>query len=308
MKNGTIKVKFSNGFGNNMFQYCFGRLLAEYHNLNFSHDAIPELNIKKEDYKFKKEWKTVKFKASSNREAKIYDRNHIQWFSDKYKKHNFDFYSFMFYFEDYSLYTPHVDRIRKWFPEVKKTNYDDLVLHFRLKNRLVWETHYKNFIKPSSYRDMIKSNFKFKKLYIVTDMDIWKHVDEKYIKKLHNEVKIKYKSNPTKFISLSKSIKYMNELVDNLKEFKPILHNSKKFIDDFNFIRSFDQIMFKNSTFAWWASFLSNASKVSPFKLWKPGKGKKKNRNLGKVDLLGWFGWGEMDDLLNKKAVINASS
>ncbi|KKL24607.1 hypothetical protein LCGC14_2413610, partial [marine sediment metagenome] len=32
MKKGTLKMKFSKGFGNNLFQYAFGRLLAEYHN------------------------------------------------------------------------------------------------------------------------------------------------------------------------------------------------------------------------------------------------------------------------------------
>ena len=48
MKKGTLKIKFSNGFGNNLFQYCFGRLLSEYHNLNYSHPSLPEFKIKEE--------------------------------------------------------------------------------------------------------------------------------------------------------------------------------------------------------------------------------------------------------------------
>ena len=91
----------------------------------------------------------------------------------------------------------------------------------------------------------------------------------------------------------------MNGLVESLKEFKPILHHSPNLVDDFNFIRSFDQIMFKDSTFAWWASVLSQASKIGVFGPWKPGKGKKKNRNLGKADFPGWFPWGREEDLLN---------
>ena len=300
MKKGTLKMKFSNGFGNNLFQYSFGKLLSEYHGLNYSHDAIPEMGIKAKSYKYNKKLKTVKFKANSNRDAKIFDKNHQQWFCKDFKNHNFNFYDFMFYFEDYTIYKPYLDKIRSWFDPVKKTNTGDLVIHFRLKNRLVWGTHYKNFIKPERYRDIIKSNFKFNKLYIVGDMDRWDYVNKKDVEKIKKEVAIKYKSNPTKFISTDASIEYVNGLVNSLKEFGPILKHSKRFIDDFNFIRSFDQIMFKNSTFAWWASVLSEASKVGAFGLWKPGKGRDKNRNLGKADFPGWFSWGEVNDLMKR--------
>ena len=109
MQKGTVKIKFSKGFGNNLFQYSFGRLLAEHHGLNFDHDAIPELGIKKEEYKFNKKLKTIKFKANSNAEAKKYDKDHLRWFSKEYKNCNFDFYSFMFYFDDYNIYKPYIE-------------------------------------------------------------------------------------------------------------------------------------------------------------------------------------------------------
>ena len=94
MGKGTVKVKFSNGFGNNLFQYSFGRLLAEYHGLNFSHASIPELNIPKESYGFNKKLDTVRFKAKSNLEAKKFDVEHYKFFAPKYKSCNFDFYTF----------------------------------------------------------------------------------------------------------------------------------------------------------------------------------------------------------------------
>ncbi len=303
MEKGTVKIKFSKGFGNNLFQYCFGRLLSEYHNLNYSHPAIPELGIKEETYSFNKNLRTVKFKAKSNFEAKKYDKDHQQWFNLKYNNHNFDFNHFMFYFEDYILYKPYLKKIKSWFSIIKKTNTKDLVLHFRLKNRLVWETHYKNFVKPETYRRVISSNFNFNKLYIVTDADKWDYVNKKDIKKIQEEIKIKYRKNLTGFIPIKKSISFMNGLVDSLKEFNPILYHNKKFIDDFNFIRSFDQIMFKNSTFSWWASVLSGASKVGVFGPWKPGKGKGKIKNLGKTNYDGWFSWGKIEDLLIQKNI-----
>ena len=298
MEKGTLKIKFSNGFGNNLFQYVFGRLLAEHHNLNYCHDAIPEMGIGKETYPYNKKLKTIRFKAKSNLEAKKYDRDHYKFFEPIYENCNFDFYSFLFYFEDYTIYKPYLNKIRSWFSPVKKTNINDLVIHFRLKNRLVWETHYKNFVKPEVYKNIISSNFNFDKLYIVSDMTQWNYMTKKDIKKIKEETKSKYKSNPTGFISTEKSLDYINGLVDSLSCFDPILYHSDKFIKDFNFIRSFDQIMFKDSTFSWWASVLSEASKIGSFGPWKPGKGKKKNRNLGKADFPGWFSWGGIEDLL----------
>ena len=273
--------------------------MAEYHNLNYSHPSIPEMGIKEKKYPFNKKLKTIKFKAGSNLEAKKYDRHHLKWFSSEYSNCNFDFYSFLFYFEDYTIYKPHMNKITSWFSSVKKKNTKDLVLHFRMKNRLVWETHYKNFIKPKRYKQIIKDNFNFERLYIVGDMEKWKYISKNDVIKVQREISIKYRKNPTKFISADKSVEYMNEIIDNFKEFDPKLHHSKRFIDDFSFIRSFDKIMFKNSTFAWWAAFLSQASQVGVFGPWKPNKGKNKNRNLGRTDFPGWFSWGKIDDLLN---------
>lgn len=297
MTKGTVKIKFSNGFGNNLFQYCFGRLLAEHHDLNYSHPAIPEFGIKEEKYRFNKELKTIKFKASSNLEAKKYDKNHLKWFSEEYKNCNFDFYSFIFYFEDYKIYKPYLKKIVSFFPKIKKNNTRDLVLHFRLENRIIQETHYKNMIKPEVYKRVILDNFEFDRLYIVTDSQRWESINVQYVKKLHK----KYKKNLTSFIPIKKSMKYMNNLVSEFKKFKPIIIHHDKLIDDFNFIRSFDKIMFKNSTFSWWAAVLSESHKVGVYGPWKPNK-KKRNKNLGKADFPGWFSWGDKKDLLNSLA------
>lgn len=286
MEKGTIKVKFANGFGNNLFRYCFCRLLAEYHDLNFSHPAIPELGIKEQNYFFNKNLPTIKFKAKSNLEAKKFDRNHYKYFDKKMRNYNYDFSKFVFYFEDYTLYEPYLYKIRSWFSKIKKNNNDDLVVHLRLENRVVQKTHYKNIISPEIYKKIILSNFKFNKLYIVTDCEKWGYVNKKDILKLHE----KYKKEGTSYVSVKKSIKYMNNLIKIFEEFNPIIKHSKKLIKDFNFIRSFDNILFKNSTFAWWAATLSEASKVGVFELWKPNKGVY-NKNLGKTNFKGWFGW-----------------
>jgi len=295
MKKGTVKMKFSNGFGNNLFQYCFGKLLADRHGLNYSHPALPAIGVKKKVYSFNKKLKTIKFKAKSNLDAKKYDKDHLQWFSKEYENCNFDFYSFLFYFEDYHIYKENIEKVRSFFPKIKKKNDKDLVLHFRLENRVVQETHYKNIVKPEVYRDVILNNFDFDKLYIATDSDRWDYVDEKYIKKLQK----KYIGRAASFVSIKKSVKYMNNLVDTFKEFNPKIVHHTNMMDDFNFIRSFDKILFKNSTFSWWAAVLSDASKVGVFGPWKPDKGKR-NKNLGRMSLPGWFSWGSTEDLLGR--------
>ncbi|MAG77246.1 MAG: hypothetical protein CL811_10870, partial [Colwelliaceae bacterium] len=50
MKKGTVITNFTIGFGNNIFQYCFSRLLAEKHNMNFVHKGIKELEIPANDF------------------------------------------------------------------------------------------------------------------------------------------------------------------------------------------------------------------------------------------------------------------
>lgn len=296
VKEGTVKIKFSNGFGNNLFQYCFGRLLAEYHGMKYSHPSIPELGIKGEEYKFNKQLNTIKFKAETNLQAKKYDTDHLKWFSDKYSNCNFDFYTFMFYFEDYNIYKPYIKKIRSFFPKVKKNNDRDLVLHFRLENRIVQETHYKNSIDPEVYKKSILDNFDFDRLYIITDSDRWEDVDEEYIRKLHK----KYRKQGTAFIPIDKSMEYMSNLVNAFKDFRPKIIHNDDIMKDFNFMRSFDKIMFKNSTFAWWAAVLSESSKVGVFGPWKPNK-KEKNKNLGVTDFPGWFSWGSEGDLIIDK-------
>jgi len=182
-------------------------------------------------------------------EAKKYDVNHAKYFKLLKTPCNFDFSKFVFYYEDYKIYKSHMKRIKEWFPEIKKTNTKDMILHLRLENRIIWKTHYINAVPIDVYKKVIKSNFEFEKLYIVSDAEKWEYVDEKDIKKIRKKISKKYSRNPTELIPIKKSIKYMNNFVDGLREFNPILHHSNKFIDDFNFIRSFDKILFKNSTF-----------------------------------------------------------
>ena len=45
MSNGTVIINFTIGFGNNLFQYAYGRLLAKKNGLSLHHRAIEEMGI-----------------------------------------------------------------------------------------------------------------------------------------------------------------------------------------------------------------------------------------------------------------------
>ena len=74
-----------------------------------------------------------------------------------------------------------------------------------------------------------------------------------------------------------------------LSEYNPVVVH-RNVLDDFNFMRQFDKILFQHGTMSWWAAFLSNASQVGVYGPWRPWKGTS-NKNLSDVKIDGWFKW-----------------
>lgn len=280
-KKGVVSVRLSKGFGNNLFQYVFGRLLAEFHDMHLSHKGIPSLGIK--PCRIKRDKSLPKKIIFYNQRDP--DTQYHEYFVQKMNPTNLSVCGF---FEDYTLYENHLERIRSWFPKVHVTNTKDLVLHLRLDNRLIQKSSLKNQVPPKEYIKAF-SLFTFDKLYIVTDCRSWRHITSKDVRKARSKrLREGYRSQ---FAKTEDTKTYFNNLVDSLAPFNPIIINNKKFINDFNFIRTFDNILFHNSTFSWWAATLSEASHVGVYRPWKPAK-KQRNKNLGRTNFPGWFGWG----------------
>lgn len=55
---------------------------------------------------------------------------------------------------------------------------------------------------------------------------------------------------------------------DFFKEYNSVVIEPGSFIDNLHFVRKFDRIICANSTFSWWAAFLSEASKIYTFARW----------------------------------------
>ena len=294
MSKGAAYIKLTIGFGNNLFQYCFGRLLAEKNNLVLVHRPISEFSITS-DTNYRNNFKTVRIGENNYREALLSNYENCNLLIDGY-------------FEDYTIFAPYLDKIRTWFPKVEKTNTKDLILHLRLQNRLIQVSHHKNHVMADAYKKGIEK-FDFDRLHIITDAKKWEHYNSEDIEEIRKE--ILYGPNPptnSPWVSVKQSVGYMNGLIDGFSDLDPIVHcNNAPVIPssgglrsghmaDFDFIRSFNKVMIFNSTFSWWAAVLSGAEHVGTWEPWKPNKGAR-NKNLGETNYPGWFSWGSTDDL-----------
>ncbi len=290
MKNNVVSIDFSNGFGNNLFQYIYARLIAESHGSKISVSKLGRRKYDQEAFsKLGIEFKTLACPGP----IKINDKKaSLKFLQKRFKSSNFLLHG---YFEKYELYTNYIDRIKTWFPKVEKRNNNDLVFHLRLGDRLFYhETHNPNFkIDASKYLNAI-NQFDFDKLHIVTDMQDWKRLSKADLEKMKFH---RGEKGGSGIIGTGIGIKdiqiavdHFNSIYDALCHFEPIVRYGHNVADDFNYIRSFDKILFQHGTMGWWASMLSEASEVSVYKHWRPQKGKK-NKNLSQVKLSTWHHW-----------------
>ena len=297
---GVVVVNYTIGFGNNLFQYCFGRLLAEANSMAFVQRGIPALGIGSTDAHINQNLSTII----------IDDQNYKQFLYGQLPKCNIYVNG---YFEDYKFIKLNLDKIRSWFPKVEKTNKSDVVLHLRLQNRLIQESHNKNHISAEAFKRVLEK-FDYEKFHIVTDAGKWEKYTQQDIEKIRHEVEVgPNPSSNSPWVDAAQSLEYMNHLVEGLADLNPIVHcNGSEtirgsgglrddFLQDFNLIRSFEQVIIFNSTFSWWAATLNGAKNVAIFNPWKIAKPKHQRRNLGKTNFPGWFSWGSAEDLYFKE-------
>lgn len=276
---GTVEVRYTQGAGNNIFQYVFGRLLAEHHDMNLSAGSIDALENEPSYYPLDKKLKTITIGNDDEYNLNIF-------FSEKKTECNFIIKT---YAEDYTIYKPHIKKIKSWFNIIPTTNTEDLVFHLRLGDRLVLASTYdpSMLVSPKEYCEAIEKFSSFSKLHIVTDIPFWRPITTEDV----INMRFHYKVPDKKRINPEFSVQYFNSLYFELSKLNPIVRIGYSIKEDFDYIRSFDKILFQHGTLAWWAATLSNASEVGVYGPWRPVKGDK-NKNLGETDFPGWFKWG----------------
>jgi len=270
----------TNGFGNNLFQYNAARLLAEF--LEQDMVALPP----SETYyaiPFLEEIGVVfgNIENADNIDHQIGDKNYKSFFNKKYKDSNLLMKG---YFEDYTNFKDEIGRISSWYPSVKKRKDEDLVIHFRGGDRLLYKNEFDS--KPSAERYInAVEKFNFKNVHIVTDMPKWDYITEDDLASMRFHVE----TSPSIHVSPNKSVEYFNSIVEGLSVLEPSVER-RSILEDFNFIRTFNNILFQHGTLGWWGAALSSAENVGVYGPWRPWKGAS-NTNLSDVGFEGWFKW-----------------
>ena len=224
-----INILWRNGFGNQLFQYSYGRILAEEKGWELTHSGNGRgcaSNLL--EYKFIQEPQDIKKIDSTHKIQLLIDYNKTQAVE----------------LENPQNYLNYLDKINSFFPvEPLKRDSSELVVHLRLGD------NGSNVYTPFEwYKKAIEDNkINFTKIFLVTDEPQSKDA-------------LKFKEYYNANIFSSVTIKSTN---DRAK----YPHQT---LNDFNFIRQFNKILFSNSTFAWWAAVLSKANEVYFNKEWQP--------------------------------------
>lgn len=140
-------------------------------------------------------------------------------------------YEFIGYFQKGSWYTPRRKQIESFVQPIPvQRNTKDVVMHLRLGDF----KQCRIAIHPSWYLEVLEREFqadgKDRQLFIVTN-----EADETYL--------------------------------SHFKKYNPFIV-STNYAHDWNFLRRFDTVISSNSTYCWWAVFLSQPKKLYTFKRW----------------------------------------
>ena len=275
-----IYVQLTNGFGNNLFQYNAAKILARQKQT----DVLGLLPL--QDYYAKNCLENIGIKTTSNFVSNnvhhVNDSNYLDTLNSLH--FNVNNYLLNGYFEDYTFFYDHIDYLKSIYPTVRKRNNRDVVVHFRAGDRLFYKNEFSYKPQVENYVKAI-NQFDFEQLHIVTDMPKWDYINQDELA----EMKFHYNVSVSQRVEPQMSVDYFNSFIDGFAQFNPIM-KSRTIYEDFNFIRSFDNILFEHGTMSWWASVLSEASKVGVYGPWRAWKGNG-NKNLSNIPLEGWFKW-----------------
>jgi len=221
-----IEVLYRDGLGNRLFQYCFGRILAESLGWRLQCkgiDGFPGTECPVLGESFSAPTVLYGPRAVVDLQAVIADRSPRKIIVNGW-------------LQQYRYYRAHSAAIRRWLQPVPAragafpiAGPDDLVLHFRIGSDYEsrrWVLH------PKFYMRILESTDRFDKIYICYDLQ----------------------KQPTRAMR--------DACLAPFSRFKPYIFESNDAMTDFNFVRQFRNIAIAPSTFCWWAAYLSNAERI----------------------------------------------
>jgi len=225
-----IVVKFDGMLGNNLFQYAFCRLLAERMGLELGYEVVSKLTVYGGGYctidaltdYFPNAPLSVPGKRIMEPEEMI-STHHIIDVDDIVKNKTNRRLFIHGFFQRMDYYEPHKDKIKKWF------KMKDVVRPPYAKNDIVLVIR-----KGSDF-----SPWELPLCYYDQAINSLSNVGRVYACGVNIDEKVK----------------------NHLSKYKPIYFNGSP-IESFQFIGFFNRIIIPNSTFAWWAAYLSDAKEI----------------------------------------------
>ena len=222
-----VEVIYDGNLGNNLFQYCFGRVLAT--QLGYKLAAVPLPGFPRTHDKV---------------EGHDYSRRNVLTLRGQKP----DLTGVMAgdvprhlvltgYFQRYEYYEPYATRIREWLMvedhDDTKIDPDHVVLSIRRGRDYI-----PRYGLPLSYYEAALSSMRYNRVFICTN-----EPNDPFIRYLQRKYRAEVRAGS--FQGGRRQPDYWTGALDNL-----------------TFIRRFSKIVISNSSFAWWAAFLSDADQI----------------------------------------------
>jgi hypothetical protein len=224
-----LEISYIGRFGNNLCQYVFGRLLAVRNNLKL----VTEWNHPEMIQFTPNPDGTVDGEVFKIKEDG--DRPNLDWLETNLRNRNVQLRG---YFQHCKFYDENKAEILSWMvlPAIADGHENDVVCHLRLDDYDV--TGGIPIVDQSWYVDILRQH-PDKKVYFVVEQPK-KGWERKYMM-----------------------------ILEGMMQGRPFEVVSGTARDDFYFIREFGTIVASNSSYAWWAAWLSNAKTIYTFKRWR---------------------------------------
>lgn len=272
-KKNFVIVVVQGGLGNQLFQYAFGKYLENKLNCKVVFDTRYFTKFDKSN-----EW-PEKFRLN------FFNINQNQ-FSDDTSKIHFKYVTRFRYLlgKIYSLRILNIffnTKIYKIFTDLNTLNYKSLKNKISLNSLYIghWETKYfADKVLHKLKKDLVQKAKNYKKLNMLvnrinkkkvmlhySDTSYWSYYEPigiKFYKDAINLMKKKIGSN-IEFHIFSKNLSYSKKMSQKIfynENFKVILMGKEKLNahEEFYLMRKYNNFIIPNSTFSWWAAYLSN--------------------------------------------------
>jgi hypothetical protein len=273
----SVSTFFTNGVGNNLFQYFYGKILSEKINTSHYHPSLPVINIK------------------SN--TSIINNYYNHFFAEKIKSNYYEFllkankknYFVRGYPEDYRIYLNHkkslTDYIQNKIINIKF--FDGIVFHLRMGDRLFQKSDYLPGMKLDLLRlEKLLNQIGKHKILIVSDLNIWRKITKEDLPSISSHVDI------NKLVRADEEdiVTHYNQIYNYFNSKGAIFSKLNDIRSDFSQMINCKYLIFQHGTLAWWAGFVGRQKEVFVCDGWRPAKGSK-NKNLDKVPIHNWKKW-----------------